>query len=164
MRSRMDSRLGLIRLGHGFLDFDGTRNRVKNATEFRQHAIARRIGDPTPIGADKIVDHEPTRGQGRHRRLLVGMHQPTIAFDIGGEDRREAPFQLGCFHIQISIALRGCGRRKDRGIAAPASQQLFLRAVFAALPVGVGRVTMRFGRMLVGLGGLLVALSCSPFP
>jgi hypothetical protein len=36
------------------------------------------------------------------------MHQPTIAFDIGGEDRHEAPFQLGCFHIQISIAL-ACG-------------------------------------------------------
>jgi hypothetical protein len=54
--------------------------------------------------------------------------------------------------------------RKDRGIAAPVSQELFLCAVFAALPVGVGRVPMRFGGMLVGLGGLLVTLVVFALP
>jgi hypothetical protein len=32
------------------------------------------------------------------------VHQATIVLNICCEDRREAPFQLGCFHIQISIA------------------------------------------------------------
>jgi hypothetical protein len=53
---------------------------------------------------------------------------------------------------------------EDWGIPAPAGQRLFLCPVFGALPLGVRGVTMRFGGMLMGLGGLLVALVVLALP
>jgi hypothetical protein len=46
---------------------------------------------------DELVDKGTTGRQCRHRRFFIGVHQ--ASFNIRCKDRREAPFQLGCFDI-----------------------------------------------------------------
>jgi hypothetical protein len=117
-------RSGIIALGHGVLNFDGTRNRVENADELGQHAVAGGIRDAPPILADQIVDHQSTRRQRRHRRFLVVMHQPTVTFDVCRQDRDKASLQLGCFHNPIS-----CGRCRLKGAGVFAIFELWARVM-----------------------------------
>ncbi len=51
-------RRGFIGLVHGLLDFDSTRNRIENADELGQYAVARGICDATAMLANEIVDYQ----------------------------------------------------------------------------------------------------------
>jgi hypothetical protein len=87
-----------------WLAFDRTANCIEHTREFCEHAVAGGVRDPASMPGDELVDNGTTGRQCRHRRFFVAMHQAAVALDIGCEDRDKAPFQLGCFHIQISIA------------------------------------------------------------
>jgi hypothetical protein len=93
----MRRRCGRVRLLH-HLDFNGTRNGIKDTGKFREHAIACRIGDAASMLGNQMVDDRTTCRQGRHRRLLVALHEAAISFDIGGKDRSQPPFEFRCFH------------------------------------------------------------------
>ena len=72
------------------VDLDGAMHRVDDAGKFHQHAIAGGLDDATVIFRDFWVDElaamrlEPVEGA-----FLVGSHQPGIAGNISGEDRRK---------------------------------------------------------------------------
>jgi hypothetical protein len=71
-------RLALVGFLQRRLDLDRAANRVENAREFGQYAIAGGVRDPTSIPADELVDYGATSGQRRHRRFLVALHQATV--------------------------------------------------------------------------------------
>jgi hypothetical protein len=73
--------------------------------------------------ANQIVDQETTSRQSRHRSFFVGMHQPTVAFDICSENRDQAPLQFGCFHLFNHWSR--IGQQAGRGISAPARKHYF---------------------------------------
>jgi len=100
------SRFGLAFIGSlkRRLDLDCTANRIEHTHEFGEHAVASGVRNPPSMPGDQLVDDATTGRQCRHCRFFVAVHQATIALNICCEDRREAPFQFGCFHIQISIA------------------------------------------------------------
>jgi hypothetical protein len=81
------------------LDFGCTAYCIEHAREFGKHAVAGGVGDAAPMPGDELVDKGPTSRQCCHCHFFVAMHQAAVTLDIRCEDSREAPFQLGCFHI-----------------------------------------------------------------
>jgi hypothetical protein len=47
---------------------------------------------------DELVDKGTIRGQRRHRRFFIVVHQPAVARDIRGEDCRQTSLERGSFH------------------------------------------------------------------
>src|SRR4029077_4306058 len=93
-------RLGVVRLFKRLLDLDGATDRVEDAGEFGQHAVAGGVCDAAPIPRDELVDERTTGGQRRHRRFLIAMHQAAVALDIGSEDCRKTPLERGSLHCR----------------------------------------------------------------
>ena len=90
-------RLALVRHGERVLDLHGAIQRVDDAGEFRQHAVAGGAGDPAVMESDQLVDDRGGGRQGGQRRRLVPLHLAAVAFDIGGEDGDQLAFQAGRF-------------------------------------------------------------------
>jgi hypothetical protein len=106
-----------IAIGHRLLDFAGATNRVDDAGEFRQHAVAGGLDDPAVMLADLRFDHfSEMRLQAPVGPLLVSPHQPRIARHIGGEDRGKAARRA---HSSGNRALRSPSKRIAR---APGEQ------------------------------------------
>jgi hypothetical protein len=84
-------REGCIALRDASLDLEGATHRLHSARELDQQAIAGGLDDPTVVLADLGIDEGAAmRHQPCERSLLVGAHQPRVAGDISGEDRRQA--------------------------------------------------------------------------
>jgi hypothetical protein len=47
---------------------------------------------------DELVDKGTMRGQRRHRRFFIAVHQAAVALDIRGEDCRQTSLERGSFH------------------------------------------------------------------
>jgi hypothetical protein len=79
-----------VALGHRALHRDGATHCVDDAGEFDQQPVTRRLDDAAAIFLDcGIRDLAPQLVQRGERALLVPLHQPRIARDIGGEDGGE---------------------------------------------------------------------------
>ena len=62
------------------LDLNGKRDRIDDACEFDQHAVAGGLDDAFPVFRNSGIDQLPTvRFQGRKSADLVGSHQTTVA-------------------------------------------------------------------------------------
>ena len=86
-----------IAVDHRPLDLDRAADRIDDARKFHQHAVAGGLDDAAAMLPDLRIDElAAMRPQALERALLVRSHQPRIARDIGGEDRRKtARFSRG---------------------------------------------------------------------
>ena len=65
-------------------------DRVDDAGEFHDGAVADQLDDPAVMGGDRGIEHHlAVLLEGGERAFLVDPHQPRIADHIGREDRRE---------------------------------------------------------------------------
>ena len=109
-------RAAALARGDRLLDLDGAFERVDDAGELGQHAVAGGVGDPAAVPARSARRWSRGARERRQRRLLVDVHQPAIAFDIGGEDGDELAlerrrFHHGDFPIEMRFSGNGnCGR------------------------------------------------------
>jgi hypothetical protein len=73
---------------HAVLDLDGAPDRVGDALELDQHAVAGGLDDPAVVLGDGRIDQLDAVGtQARKRALLVGLHQPAVAHHVGGQNQ-----------------------------------------------------------------------------
>ncbi len=87
-------------LGERPLDSQGAGDGIRHAGELGEHAVPRRVGDPSVMCRDQMVDDLAGGLEGLHGAALVVMHRLRIAGDVGGEDRRRTtlrgrPFRCG---------------------------------------------------------------------
>ena len=88
--------LGIAR-DHATLDVHRAMNRIDNADELDQHAVASRLDDPPAILGDPRIDQlAAMQLQLRERSLFIDTHHPAVADDIGRQDGRESPFRPLC--------------------------------------------------------------------
>jgi hypothetical protein len=102
-------RLAFVRPLKRLLNLDRTVHRVEHAHEFGEHAIPGGVRNPTSIPPDELVDYGAARGQYRHRRLFIAVHQSAVPLDIGSEDRSEMSLDRRSLHLE-SPYLWGGGR------------------------------------------------------
>jgi len=87
---------------HPALNLGGAQNRLDDAMEFDEHAVARRLDDAAVIFGDSRIDElEPVRLEACKRACLVGLHEPTKADHVSREDRCEPA--LRSRHIHCSV-------------------------------------------------------------
>jgi hypothetical protein len=80
-------------LGHVALHCGGAAQRIDDAGELNEQAVAGGLDDAALIVGDARVDQfAPQCPQLRQRPFLIETDEPRIAGDIGGEDRRQASF------------------------------------------------------------------------
>jgi hypothetical protein len=79
-----------IALGQCGLDFDRRRQRLDDTLEDGQHGIAGSADNATPMPNEPFVDDLSTGYQPGMRAGLVDTHEPTVASDIGMQDRSES--------------------------------------------------------------------------
>ena len=85
---------------HALLKIDGATQRLGDALEFDQHAVAGRLDDAPPALGDRRIDEfEPDGLQPGKRSRFVHFHEAAIADHVGGdESRRAGALQLVGFH------------------------------------------------------------------
>jgi hypothetical protein len=81
-----------ILFGDGLLNRDGTLHGIHSTREVSDEAIASSVEDPTPMRGDQAIDDGPVSVENVQGADLILPHEATVAFDIGGEDRRELSF------------------------------------------------------------------------
>jgi hypothetical protein len=72
---------------------------VHSASEIGKNAIARRAENPATVRGDQAINDDSVCSQRAERPDLIPPHQPTVALDIGCEDRGELPFDGLGFHV-----------------------------------------------------------------
>jgi hypothetical protein len=99
-----------VALVHAALNLDSAPDRIHNACELHEHAVARGLNDPSAMFGDLRVDKRlPMSFELGKRALFIGAHKAAIPGDIGRQDRCEPslnPFG-GCGHeftMQMKIA------------------------------------------------------------
>jgi hypothetical protein len=113
--------LGVAR-DHRALHLDRTAHRVDDAGEFDQQAVAGRFDDAAAVLGDlRVTKLAADRPQSGKRALLIGLHQPRIARDIGRQDRREAALDpLPAHGAILSQPRRGPQRRMRQRVRGAA--------------------------------------------
>ena len=96
-----------VALGHHPLHLDGTGDRVDDAREFQQQAVAGGLDDAAAVGLDDGVGGGAVVLEARQRAGLVEPHQPAVAGDVGGDDRREPACHLVFGHVPAPTLERG---------------------------------------------------------
>ena len=83
---------------HAALDVNGTADRIDDAGEFGQQAVARRLDQPSMMLGELGIEQRGAMGfQLSDGALLIGADQPAITGNIGCEHGRKPPVQtLGC--------------------------------------------------------------------
>ena len=97
MRKRMRSSSGRVRfpLGHAALDQDSAGDRVDNAGEFAEHAVAHELDDAAAVLGDERLEQLLAVGlEAVEGTLLVALHQARVADHVrrenGGEPALDA--------------------------------------------------------------------------
>ncbi|MEZ5865581.1 MAG: hypothetical protein R3D25_16485 [Geminicoccaceae bacterium] len=81
------------------LDGDGAIHGTDDARELDQRAVAHQLDDVAAMRLHGRLDHGGAqRPEAGMRAPLVGRHQPTVADHVGGENRREPPFDRRTRH------------------------------------------------------------------
>src|SRR4051794_25829940 len=94
-----DARLAL---GHAALDGDGTGDRVDDAAELAQHAIAHELDNPAVVlGQEWLEELLAVRLEAGERAGLVMAHEPRVADHVRRQDGGEPPIDARSGH--------GCG-------------------------------------------------------
>ena len=65
---------------------------IDRAGEVGDHAVAGGVEDAAPVRRDQLVDDGAASLQPGERGHLVARHQPAVAGNVSGEDRREFAF------------------------------------------------------------------------
>ncbi|MER8530820.1 hypothetical protein [Mesorhizobium sp. M1272] len=81
-----------VSLCHRPLDFDSALNRLNDARELYEQAVARGLDDIAPMRRDPGPDDLTNMYlQARKRAGFVHLHHPAVAGDIRGKGRRKLP-------------------------------------------------------------------------
>ena len=84
---------------HPLLKIDRAPERLRDALEFHQHAVAGRLDNAALAFGDRRVDQlEPHRLQSSESSLLIDFHKSGVADDIGRKNRSEAALYFLTFH------------------------------------------------------------------
>ncbi len=99
-----------IALAHRPLDGDGALDRIDDAAEFDQRAVAHHLDDAAVPGGDgrveRLAPDLPERGD---RAGLVGAHHRGIAGNVGGEDGCEPAGNRDVAHANLMGGLAATG-------------------------------------------------------
>src|SRR5438105_2873016 len=85
---------GIAVLSDGVLDHDRALDGVDGTGEVGDDTIAGAAEDPPAVGRDALVENGAAGSQPAQGADLVLFHQPAVACNIGGEDRRELAYRL----------------------------------------------------------------------
>jgi len=97
----------LVALGHATLDRHGAFDRVHDAGELDQRAVAHQLDDAPSMLSDGWIDELLTKClEARERSRLVGPNEPAVADHICGEDRGQPALDL-CRHGVYLTSLQG---------------------------------------------------------
>ena len=84
---------------HAALDADSAADGIDDAGELHQHAVTCGLDDAAVVPGDVGIDQfAAVRLERTQRCDLIGAHQPAVADDIGGEDRRKPSFDSAFPH------------------------------------------------------------------
>jgi len=129
-------------IDHRVLQFGGTADRVDDAREFRQQAVAGVLYNAPSVLADLRFDQFPEVGlEPFVRPLLVGSHQPRVPGHIGGENGGEA---AGRGHPREAVVYCYCAaarsaRPRGANWAVPATRLQPQYPAHRLRPVELGR-------------------------
>ena len=105
MRNSNGGSAARLRSRHRALDRDGALDRVDDAAELDQRAIAHHLDDAAVARRDGRVERlAPDLPQRGERAGLVGAHHAAVADDVGGEDRGKPSRDLLFRHTGILAA------------------------------------------------------------
>ena len=108
-----------LRLRHALLEIDGAAQRLGDALEFDQHAVAGRLDDAPLAPRNRRIDElEPHRLQAGERPCLVRFHETAVADHVRRNDCREPAIGFVRFHLAFdpvgdSIPRSDCSVRTD---------------------------------------------------
>ena len=106
-----DAKTHLLFFGERLLHCDRALDGVDRTGEIRDDAVAGAAEDPPAIGRDALVENRAAGGQPAQGADLVLTHQPAVACDIGGEDRRQLADRLSLLAHRAdkadALAVRG---------------------------------------------------------
>ena len=89
--------------GHALLDGDRAGDRVHDAGELDQGAIAHQLDDPAAVLGDQRVDElPPMRLQALERAGLVALHERRVADHVRRQDGGQPPLDPRCRHRRPS--------------------------------------------------------------
>jgi hypothetical protein len=95
---------------HVPLQCDCTLNGITSEVENRDESIAGILDHVTEMGGDAWIEYlRPQAHQPGVRVVLVGLHQPRVADDVGGENGDAPPADAQ------ELGERGCAWRRDHG-------------------------------------------------
>ena len=98
----------------GLLNRQCRRHCPRGRVEHREHRIARHVDDPTLAGFDLSAEDQSRGVQRGDGRALVRGHQPRVAHDVSGEDRREPLPPTGLRQVVSRSRRRGSVRGPPR--------------------------------------------------
>ena len=82
-----------VALGQAALEDDGAFDRIDDAAELRQQAVAHQLEDAAVMLVDlRLEQLLAVRAQPLERPGLILLHEPAVADHVGGEDRGEPAF------------------------------------------------------------------------
>ena len=84
-----------VALGHGLLDRDRALDRIHDAGELGEDAVAGRVDDAAAVLADHRQDDRLVRLEVADGRVFVSAHERAVAGDVGGEDGGQPALNLG---------------------------------------------------------------------
>ena len=101
--AELDGRLGReVALAHRPLDGDGAFDRIDDAAEFDQRAVAHHLDDAAvPRGDGRVERLAPDLPERGDRAGLVGAHHRGIAGNVGGEDGGEPAGNRNVAHADL---------------------------------------------------------------
>ena len=90
---------GFVTFGDAPLDVDGALDRLDDARELDQNAVAHELDDAPVMPGDRGIDELFAVGVERGQRAgLVGFHQAAVPDRVGAQDRGEFAFHSLSFH------------------------------------------------------------------
>jgi hypothetical protein len=87
---------------HPALDLGSAQDRVDDAVEFDQHAVASGLDNAAAVLCDGRIDEfDPVGLETGERPRLVDLHQPAKADHVGGKDRCKPALWSGHAHLLV---------------------------------------------------------------
>ena len=77
-------------------------DRLDDAGELGQHAVAGGVDNTAPVIGDAILENPAVAVQGRHRGVIVLAHQAGIAGHVGAQNGGELALPLGLVQRRLS--------------------------------------------------------------
>ena len=91
-----------VALEHAALDLDGAARRVDDAAELDQEAVAHHLEDaPAILGDGGIEELAAMLLQRPQRALLIGLHEPAVADDVGRQYGGQPALDLRVAHAHL---------------------------------------------------------------